>query len=104
VLSPALATEAQIALALRTLGGLATEEIARAFLVPVRTIAQRLGRAKAKIRLACIPVCSSGRRCADRAARGGECTAAMIRKVRWIDAVTLHELGVRSSGWPMKRL
>jgi RNA polymerase sigma-70 factor, ECF subfamily len=52
---PALATEAQVALALRTLGGLSTEEIARAFLVPVPTMAQRLVRAKAKIRLARIP-------------------------------------------------
>src|SRR5881296_1607178 len=52
---PALATEAQVALTLRTLGGLSTEEIARAFLVPTPTMAQRLVRAKAKIRLAHIP-------------------------------------------------
>jgi RNA polymerase sigma-70 factor, ECF subfamily len=52
---PALATEAQVALTLRTLGGLSTEEIARAFLVPVPTMAQRLVRAKAKIRAARIP-------------------------------------------------
>jgi RNA polymerase sigma-70 factor (ECF subfamily) len=52
---PALAIEAQVALTLRTLGGLATEEIARAFLVPVSTMAQRLVRAKAKIREAGIP-------------------------------------------------
>src|SRR5881296_2380571 len=52
---PALATEAQVALTLRTLGGLSTEEIARAFLVPAPTMAQRLVRAKAKIRAACIP-------------------------------------------------
>jgi len=52
---PALATEAQVALTLRTLGGLSTEEIARAFLVPVPTMAQRLVRAKAKIRVARIP-------------------------------------------------
>lgn len=52
---PALATEAQVALALRTLGGLSTEEIARAFLVPVPTLAQRLVRAKKKIRGARIP-------------------------------------------------
>jgi len=49
---PALATEAQVALTLRTLGGLSTEEIARAFLVPAPTMAQRLVRAKAKIRTA----------------------------------------------------
>ncbi len=52
---PALAVEAQIALTLRTLGGLTTEEIARAFLVPAPTMAQRLVRAKAKIRGARIP-------------------------------------------------
>ncbi len=52
---PALALEAQLALTLRTLGGLTTEEIARAFLVPVATMAQRLVRAKQKIRTAGIP-------------------------------------------------
>ncbi len=52
---PALAPEAQIALTLRTLGGLETDEIARAFLVPATTMAQRLVRAKRKIRHAGIP-------------------------------------------------
>jgi RNA polymerase sigma-70 factor (ECF subfamily) len=52
---PARAPEAQVALTLRTLCGLATEEIARAFLVPVPTMAQRLVRAKTKIRTAGIP-------------------------------------------------
>ena len=52
---PALATEAQIALTLRALGGLTTEEIARAFLVPESTMAQRLVRAKRKIKAAAIP-------------------------------------------------
>ena len=52
---PALATEAQVALTLRTLGGLETGEIARAFLVPEPTMAQRLVRAKRKIAAAGIP-------------------------------------------------
>jgi RNA polymerase sigma-70 factor, ECF subfamily len=52
---PALATDAQVALTLRTLGGLSTEEIARAFLVAEPTMAQRLVRAKRKIRSAGIP-------------------------------------------------
>jgi len=52
---PALAVEAQVALTLRTLGGLSTEEIARAFLVPAPTMAQRLVRAKQKISGAGIP-------------------------------------------------
>jgi RNA polymerase sigma-70 factor, ECF subfamily len=52
---PALAVEAQMALALRTLGGLGTREIARAFLIGEEAVAQRLVRAKAKIRAARIP-------------------------------------------------
>jgi RNA polymerase sigma-70 factor (ECF subfamily) len=53
--NPALGIDAQVALTLRTLCGLSTEEIARAFLVPVPTMAQRLVRAKQKIALAGIP-------------------------------------------------
>ena len=52
---PALAPDARIALTLREVGGLTTEEIARAYLAPVPTIAQRIVRAKAKIRDAAIP-------------------------------------------------
>jgi RNA polymerase sigma-70 factor (ECF subfamily) len=52
---PALALEAQVALTLRTLGGLQTDEIARVFLVPTATMAQRLVRATSKIRDARIP-------------------------------------------------
>ena len=56
---PALNQEAQVALTLRTLGGLTTPEIARAFLIPETTLAQRLVRAKSKIRNAGIPLCGS---------------------------------------------
>jgi RNA polymerase sigma-70 factor (ECF subfamily) len=52
---PALALEAQVALTLHTLGGLSTQEVARAFLAPVPTMAQRLARARNKIRHAGIP-------------------------------------------------
>ena len=53
---PALTVDAQVALTLRMLGGLTTDEIARAFLVPEATLAQRLVRAKRKVREARIPV------------------------------------------------
>ena len=52
---PALALDAQVGLTLRTLGGLSTEEIARAFLVPFETMSKRLTRAKHKIRDAAVP-------------------------------------------------
>src|SRR5262249_59858270 len=56
---PAIALEAQVALTLRTLGGLETDEIARAFLLPVTTMAQRLGRADRWVRGACVPTTGS---------------------------------------------
>ncbi len=52
---PALALEAQVALTLRTLGGLSTDDVAAAFLVPFETMSKRLSRAKRKIREAAIP-------------------------------------------------
>jgi len=52
---PVLSTEARVALTLRLLGGLTTEEIARAFLVPVATIAQRVVRAKRTLAEARVP-------------------------------------------------
>jgi len=52
---PALAIEAQVALTLRAVAGLSTEEIARAFLVPAETMKRRLTRAKSKIKVAGIP-------------------------------------------------
>jgi len=64
---PVLATEARVALTLRLLGGLTTEEIARAFLVPVATVQQRIVRAKRTLREARVPF--EVPRAAERAAR-----------------------------------
>ena len=64
---PALTPDAQIALTLREVCGLTTEEIARAFLTPPPTLAQRIVRAKAKIRDARIPIrCRRARRSPER--------------------------------------
>jgi RNA polymerase sigma-70 factor, ECF subfamily len=72
---PALSLDAQVALTLRTLCGLSTGEIARAFLVPEPTMAQRLVRAKRKIKAAGIPFPGASRppaaRSTRRRARGG---------------------------------
>jgi predicted RNA polymerase sigma factor len=66
---PALAVEAQVALTLRTLGGLTTEEIGRAFLVSEETMKRRLSRAKAKIKATAIPFAvPADRRLPDRLA------------------------------------
>ena len=70
---PALAPDAQVALTLREVCGLTTEEIAQAFLTPAPTLAQRIVRAKAKIRDARIPVSGAGAGRAAGAARRACC-------------------------------
>ena len=78
---PALAPEARVALTLRLLGGLTVPEIAQAFLVPETTMAQRITRAKAKIKGANIPykVPDAGR---PRRAAGGRAGRALPRLQR----------------------
>ena len=68
---PALSLEAQVALTLRTLGGLSTQEIARAFLIPEQTMAKRLVRAKRKIKAAAHPFPRAAAQPAARSPRRG---------------------------------
>jgi RNA polymerase sigma factor (sigma-70 family) len=75
---PVLAPEARVALTLRLLGGLTTEEIARAFLVPVATVAQRIVRAKRTLAAARVPF---------EVPRGGERTARLASVLAVIDLV-----------------
>ena len=73
---PALSPASQIALTLRAVGGLTTAEIARAFLVPEATMAQRISRAKQRIRASGVPFRMPPRPRARRAARARCCTCS----------------------------
>ena len=102
---PALAMDARVALTLRTLGGLSTPEIARAFLVPEPTLAQRLVRAKRKIRDAGHPVPRpAGPRPAGAARRraAGRSTSSSTRATtrRRATARSGASCAPRRSGWP----
>ena len=81
---PALAIEAQVALTLRAVGGLTTEEIARAFLVPAETMKRRLTRAKSKIKVAGIPFAvPAGPGCPNGSPRcSPSCTSSSTRGTR----------------------
>ena len=92
---PALSLEAQVALALRTLGGLSTAEVARALLVPEATMAKRLTRAKQKIATARIPYRVPAAEELPARLSGVASTVYLIFNEGYTGRVTLLEEGVR---------
>ena len=94
---PALAIEAQVALTLRAVAGLSTEEIARAFLVPVETMKRRLTRAKSKIR--------GGRHPVRRPGRVASCRSGSPRCSPWSTSSSTRATASRTANqtWPAKR-